>query len=72
MNDDDLKAAKQRAIADLDRAHRRRIFEATAMTVYASMKAEHPGKFGYNEEGLVDHAWASAELFVSRMPKEEP
>jgi hypothetical protein len=58
--------------AEFTRARRRGILEATAIAVYAAMKAEHPAKFGYNEQGLVDHAWQSAELFVSRMPKEEP
>lgn len=72
VNDEALTEAKRVTIDALDRARRRRILEATAMTVYAAMKGQHPAKFGFNEEGLVDHAWKSAELFVSRMPPEQP
>lgn len=72
LTDAELRDAKQQVLDDLAKSRRRRILEATAMTVYAAMKAEHPAKFGYNEQGLVDHVWECAELFVSRMPKEEP
>lgn len=70
MSDQELAEVKRAAIDALDRARIRRILEATAMTVYASMKGS--GRHEWNEEGLVDHAWKSAELFVARMPKEEP
>lgn len=64
------RRAGQRAA---ERQERRHFLEATAMSVYASMKADHPAKHGLNEEGLADHAWQSAALFLSRMPPpEEP
>lgn len=72
MTDDELETAKRASIDALDHARRRRILEATAMTVYAAMKGRGATYHGMNEEGLVDHAWQSAELFLSRMPKEEP